>query len=123
MVFTINDELWKLITCCYEIGGKSLSSTTRIMIEDLLISLQTCRTIMSSYEANLIVTLLLSAVQSQRDILDAEDERHTHRQAKDNWYEESVTLISKITQVVEQLRLFSKAMETCSLDRSMEQSR
>lgn len=99
MYFGVNDETWSLITFCFDRGVESLSPTTKILVENLLASLQINRTITSSYEADLIITLLLSCAQSLDEAMEDENIQYTHSQAKDNWYEENTNLIIKINQV------------------------
>lgn len=123
MVFSVNDETWVLITSCYEKGGEFLSPTTKILIENLLASLQVNRTVTSSYEADLIITLLLSCAQTTNKTTEDENGQHTHSPAKDNWHEESTNQIIRINQVIEQLQLFSMEIEAHAKDYSKEQSR
>ena len=119
----MSDETWVLIKSLYEKGGEFLSPTTKIMIENLLASLQVNRTITSSYEADLIITLLLYCSQSPNEATEDEDKQHTHSPTKDNWYEDSTNLTIRINQVIEQLRLFCKGIEAHTIDCFKEQSR
>ena len=123
MVFSVSDETWELISSCYEKGGKFLSPTTKILVENLLVTLQANRAITTSYEADLIISLLLSCGQSQSGTTEGEDRQHTHCTIKDFGAEESANMMLKINQLIEQLRLFNQAIEAFSRECFIERTR
>lgn len=123
MVFSVNDETWALIMFCYEQGGEFLSPTTKILVENLLTSLQINRTITSSSETDLLVTLLLSCSQSQKEATEDKDKQPTHNPTKDNWHGDSANLFIRINLIIEQLRIFSAEIDAHPRDYTKEQSR
>ena len=127
MVFRVNDETLSLVKLCYEKSRDFLSPTTKILEENLIFSLQATRTVTSSYEADLLIAILLPWSRYSNDVLENERDQHMRIQAKDYWREENTYLNLyqkiRINQVIEQLRLFTKSMEVYTKDCSNGRSR